>query len=46
MFVWNVHDGGFEGDVAGSRRSGGGGAWGQSGLATADKNGVAIVWGR
>ena len=45
VFVWNVHDGGLKVMLRGHDAAVATCAWGQSGLATADKNGVAIVWG-
>ena len=44
VFVWNLHDGGLKVTLRGHDAAVATCAWGQSGLATADKNGVAILW--
>jgi len=45
VFVWNVHDGGLKATLRGHDAAVATCAWGQSGLASADKNGAAIFWG-
>ena len=44
VFVWNVNDGGLKVTLRGHDVAVATCAWSQSGLVTADKNGVAIVW--
>ena len=43
--MWNVHDGGLKATLRGHDAAVATCAWGQSGLASADKNGAAIFWG-
>ena len=44
VFVWNVNDGGLKVTLRGHDVAVATCAWSQSGLVTADKTGVAIVW--
>jgi autophagy-related protein 16 len=44
VFVWNVNDGGLKVTLRGHDVAVATCAWSQSGLVTADKNGVASVW--
>jgi autophagy-related protein 16 len=44
VFVWSLHDGALRVTLRGHDAAVATCAWGQSGLATADKNGVAILW--
>ena len=44
VFVWSLGDGGLKVTLRGHDAAVATCAWGQSGLATADKNGVCIMW--
>ena len=44
VFVWSLQDGGLKVTLRGHDAAVATCAWGQSGLATADKNGIAILW--
>jgi len=45
VFVWNTRDGGLKATLRAHDAAVATCAWGQRGLATADKNGVAVLWG-
>jgi autophagy-related protein 16 len=44
VFVWSLSDEGLKVTLRGHDAAVATCAWGQSGLATADKNGVAVLW--
>jgi autophagy-related protein 16 len=45
VFVWSVHDGSLTTTLRAHDAAVATCAWGQRGLATADKNGIAVLWG-
>jgi autophagy-related protein 16 len=45
VFVWSARDGGLRATLRAHDAAVATCAWGQRGLATADKNGVAVLWG-
>ena len=45
VFVWSARDGGLLATLRAHDAAVATCAWGQRGLATADKNGVAVLWG-